>query len=53
VIPKITAVALLAAPKSSLIDSKKAPKLYAMPSVTADEKKAATTVSQARGESRV
>ena len=47
VMPKMTAVALRSAPKSSLIDSKKAPKLYAMPSVTADDKNAATTVSHA------
>ena len=53
VIPKMTAVAPAAESNSSLIDSKNAPKLYAVPRVTADEKNAATTVSQARRESTV
>ena len=51
VMPKITAVAPASASNSSLIDSKKAPKLYAVPSVTAEEMNAATTTSQARRES--
>lgn len=49
--PKMTAVAPRSDPNSSLIDSKNAPKLYAVPSVTADAKNAATTVNHARRES--
>ena len=51
VIPKTMAVSPLPVPKSAAIDSKNEPKLYTVPSVTAEAKKVAATTSQARVES--
>ena len=49
--PKITEVAARLESNSAAISVKKAPKLYAVPRVTNDEKNVPTTTNQARRES--